>query len=140
MVDKKVVEYVQACIENKVPLPDIRRNLIYKGWPAYEVNRVINFAVNSMKNPPKDLPKISVKESYETSKKILIYACLIVGAVVVIFLIFLIFSLSKSDVISDNRLAEGTLIDLVLGKSVVFNLNGNNHKIVVDSMDIDFVK
>ncbi len=80
----------------------------------------------------------SIQQGPESNKKIWIIVGIIFGVIVIIFSIFLFMILSQGK-ISDDELLQGISISLKEDKEIKFEINEEEHKIIVDSVYEDSV-
>lgn len=159
MVDPKLIAYVRTCLSRKIPIGQIKKNLLSKGW----LEKDINVAINSLnrkqvaRQPVRQIPQkvqriqqpkknyqrpIQMTQKKEKPKiqlpKNLIF--IFIGVFVLALIGIIVFLVVKNfSAISDAKLSEGVSVDLSENKEVKFNLEGEKHTMTVDSISEDSV-
>lgn len=132
MVDSKLLEYVKICLSRQIPLEKIKQDLLKEGWLDADIDKAINLA----NNPQDYLPVPKEPEIKNKSPKIF-FILLGVSIVILIILGVLLFMILSPTKISDNALSQGTSTILKESKEVKFNLNEEEHSLILNSMSAD---
>ncbi|MCK9595891.1 hypothetical protein M0R19_01765 [Candidatus Pacearchaeota archaeon] len=169
MTDPTLVKYIQDSLSRKVPLEEIKKVLLEKGWQELAINEAIN-EINQQAQPPvqpqqqiqpqpqpqqpvqqpaikpQPLPQqSSIQQPKTTSEKkpfepnIIMIASISVAALVLIIILLVIF-IPKGN-ISDEQLSQGTIVDLKENNDIKFNLDEEEHRILINSIQgnsVDF--
>lgn len=130
MIYPQVIDYIKVSLANKMPIEQIKKSLIEKGWRESDVDEAI--ARVTFSEPKKSLPI-----SKPAGKKLPPYLIFIpIGIILFILLIsFIVFLVLKGHgKISSEDLVQGAVVNLGEGKEIKFNLDDEEHKITVDSI------
>ena len=139
MIDQKLINYIQQSFSKGDDAKYIYNYLIRKGHPPKNVSDTINY-VQSINRTRKSqqVPKSLEQKipSQESNKKI----WAIIGIFLAIMIIGLfLFGKFSSNTISDDSLLEGTYIELKEDKEFKFEINEEQHKLILDSFGDDYV-
>lgn len=138
MVDPKLLDYIKDCLSKDIPIEQIKKSLLEKGWKDYDINETINLI--NQQNPkqiynPQSFnimqEKSKTQNKFKLSKNLIFISA---GIFVLLIAVLIIFLLMKSPVISEDNLSEGVYISLGEDKGVEFNMDSEKHTITASSI------
>ncbi len=137
MIYPQIVDYIKNSLGKNISLEQIKKSLLEKGWKEWDINEAIalvNPSVNSKPASKNDNSKKKISPAF-----ILIIVGVFSFILVIGFGIYFLATMSPSQ-LSDDEIAQGAVVSLNSGKEIKFNLNEEEHKIVVGSFYEDSVK
>ncbi len=143
MADTQLIAYIRDCLSKNIPVEQIKRDLLEKGWQEWQINEAINLITSTESQQPSQptqssqMPQTQAVSSEKSSPKLLwVFLGIFVFALIAILIFFLIRS---SNTISGNKLTQGASVDLAEKGEVKFKINGEEHKVIIDSIQEDSV-
>ncbi|VVB82386.1 Uncharacterised protein [uncultured archaeon] len=141
VADPRLVTFVQNNLAKNIPLEQIKKALISKGWAEAKINEAITVAVSSPQNGPVSKPIIQEQQRAGTTKnpkpksssnKVFIFSVIFIFALIVGVIVYLLFIATPK--LSDEALSQGTSLNLTNGKEVDFDFLGQTHKVIIGSV------
>ncbi len=139
MIYPQLVDYIKNSLAKNIPLPEIKQSLVGKGWRSSDVDEAI--ALINPNQPAGMQPMQPGIKTNEPKKKIpLVFIFGAIGVLVFILIIgFVVYFVmtNSSNQISDDEILQGVSTPLGSGKELKFNINTEEHRIVVNSVNED---
>lgn len=131
MVDQKLVGYIKNSFDRKIPIEETKKILLEKGWQESIINEAIKLA-----NKESSLVNTSTA-SKKTETKLQNLGLILGGIFIFILLIgVLVFiMITSSGKISGTQFSQGTSVAIGENKEIRFDLNQEEHKILVESVN-----
>lgn len=132
MIYPSLVDYIRNSLEKNIPLPQIKQSLLEKRWRESDINE----AITLINQPPVEM-KSNTKNNEPAKKIPLTFILIVVGVLVLILVIGMggYFLFTMTPTISDNEISQGASVSISLSKEVKFNINEEEHRIMIDSLD-----
>ncbi|MDD5012433.1 MAG: hypothetical protein PHQ66_02190 [Candidatus Nanoarchaeia archaeon] len=134
MIYPQLVTYIKNSLAKNIPLEQVKKTLVQKGWRESDVNEAAAMATYSQPLPTSKPVEIKQEKPKKQISPLLIFG--IIGGLALIFVIgfivYLLFTMTPN--ISDDIL-QGASVNLGSGNEVKFNLGEEAHRIVVDSIN-----
>lgn len=142
MIYPQLVGYIKDSLAKNIPIEQIKKSLLEKGWKEPDVNESVSAVTNQplapMTSPNQPLGINTQPAKNAPMKKIppaLMFG--IIGGVALLFVIILVVSLFSTMTpsrLSDDEILLGSSINLGSEKEIKFNVNEEEHRIVVGSV------
>ncbi len=131
MVDQKLVDYIKNSFDRKIPVEEIKRVLLEKGWQESIVNEAIKWANKEYSSV--NISTASKKTETKPQNLGFIFGGIFIFILLIGVLVFIM--ITSSGKISDTQFFQGTSVSLGENKEIRFDLNQEEHKILVESVN-----
>ncbi|MCL5018649.1 MAG: hypothetical protein M1416_02705 [Candidatus Pacearchaeota archaeon] len=140
MIYPQLVEYIKNSLAQNIPISQVKKYLLAKGWRVSDIDEAI--AITTQNSPQSQSGEMKPAETKKNSDKKPIPPALIFGAVGALVLILIIgfaiyFVTTAPKQISDTEILQGASAVLASGKEAKFNIDGGEHRMVVNSVGTD---
>jgi len=134
MANSALIGYFEKGVSKGFSLEGLKRSLVKKGWDVKEVDESLNLFKKSKDKKVKTPKKNSFGKYKSENRKIWVILSFSLAFVLIIFILFAIFSSNSPRNISEEKILEGTSFELREGKPVTFMLSNEEHIIEADSI------
>lgn len=140
MIDPKLIEYIRSSLNRKIPIEEIKKPLLEKGWQESIINEAINLATegSSPLTNSNNSQSINNSKKPETKpKKDSKHLGLIIGGIFIFILligVMVFIMMSSSGKLSDTQLIQGASVSLGENKEIRFDLIAEEHNIRLESL------
>jgi len=140
MIYPQLVEYIKNSLAQNIPISQVKQYLLAKGWRVSDIDEAI--AITTQNPPQSQSGEMKPAETKKNSAKKPIPPAFIFGVVGALVLILIIgfaiyFATTAPKQISDTEILQGASATLASGKEAKFNIDGGEHRMVVNSVGTD---